>query len=320
MAAAPPTSISETRRGLAYALGSYLLWGLLPLYFVYIAAVNPFEVVAWRIVFTLILCALLLTITRGWGETTRLLRSPKLLGIIAVAGLVIYLNWQTYVVATATGHIVEAALGYFVNPVVTILLGVIFLRERLRFWQWFALGSTAVAFVIISIGFGTFPWFALLLAFSFGIYGFLKKGLGGRVGALPGLFLETLMLLPVAAIILGYLQSTRGTLDLFHSPPLVTAMVIGTGITTAVPLLLFAAAARRISLTAIGFAQYLAPTMMFVIGWLVLGEEMPVARWIGFGIVWLSLVILSVDLVVSARRNRREIPPITGPIPPVIGP
>ncbi|MCS4277580.1 chloramphenicol-sensitive protein RarD [Mycetocola sp. BIGb0189] len=295
---------SESRRGLAYALLSYLIWGILPLYFVLLSSVNPFEIVAWRIVFTAILCALLITVTRTWPEVREVLRRPRMVGVIAAAGMVIYINWQTYVIATTSGYVVEAALGYFVNPVVTILLGVLIYREKLRPTQWFALGMTVVAFVIISIGLGRVPWIALILAVTFGIYGVLKKGIGARVSALTGLFVETILLLPVAAVIIGIVWAHTGSLDLLHSSPLLTVLMIATGITTAAPLLLFASGARRISLTALGFAQYLGPTLMFLIGWLVLGEQLPPERWIGFGIVWLSLVILSVDLVRHGRANR----------------
>ncbi|RLP77261.1 EamA family transporter RarD [Mycetocola tolaasinivorans] len=295
---------TESRRGLAYALLSYLIWGILPLYFVLLKSVNPFEIVAWRIVFTAVLCAILITATRTWPSVMEVLRRPKMTLVIASAGLIIYVNWQTYVIATTSGFVVEAALGYFVNPVVTILLGVIIYREKLRPTQWFALGMTVVAFVIISIGLGRVPWIALILAVTFGIYGVLKKGIGARVSALTGLFIETILLLPVAAIIIGVVWAHTGSLDLLHSSPLLTVLMIATGITTAAPLLLFASGARRISLTTLGFAQYLGPTLMFLIGWLVLGEQLPPERWIGFGIVWLSLVILSVDLVRHGRANR----------------
>lgn len=313
----PPDSATEQKKGLAFALVAYFAWGLLPLYFVALAVINPFEVVAWRIVFTLVLCALLLTLTRGWGSIARVLRRPKTALTLVAAGLVIYVNWQVYVIASMNGQVVEAALGYFVNPVVTILLGVILLGERLRFWQWFALAMTAVAFVIIAVGYGSFPWISLILATSFGIYGYMKKGVGRSVGPVPGLFVETLGLAPLALIILAILAGT-GPLDIVGAEPVIAWMLVGTGVTTAVPLLLFAAGARRMSLTALGFTQYLAPTLMFAIGWLFLGEEMPPARWIGFGVVWVSLVILSVDMLRASRSNRRAAaaPSLhTGPIP-----
>lgn len=293
----------KARAGLLFALAAYLCWGLLPLYFTQLAAVNPFEVVAWRILFTLLFCAVLLTATRGWGEVIAVARSPKMLLTIGAAGLVIYINWQTYVIAAATGHIVEAALGYFINPIVTILLGVLLLKEKLRFWQWFALAATGVAVVIIAIGYGTFPWIAIILALCFGFYGFIKKDIGDRVGAATGLFLETLLLAPVAGIILA-IVGMQGPFDLFHSDVGTIILIAAAGIVTAVPLLLFAAGARRLPLSTLGFTQYLAPTLMFLLGWLVFDEAMPLARWIGFGIVWFALAILIADIIRERRRTR----------------
>ncbi|WP_025133746.1 EamA family transporter RarD [Leucobacter sp. PH1c] len=300
-------SRSESRRGLLAALAAYTLWGILPLYFVLLAGINPFEIVAWRIVLTLVFCAILITAMRQWDEVARVLRDRRLLGRLALAGVVIYINWQTYVVASTSGHVLDASLGYFINPVVTILLAVLLLGERLGLVQWLALGATVVAFGIIAFGYGTFPWVALVLALSFGYYGFVKKDVGGRVSALPGLFVETLVLTPVALGILGVLGATRG-LDAFTAEPAELALLACAGIATAIPLLLFAASARRISLTALGFTQYLAPSIMFALGWLVLGEHIPVARWIGFAVVWAALLVLSVETLRGARRSRHSGP------------
>ncbi|MEB4614273.1 EamA family transporter RarD, partial [Leucobacter sp. M11] len=285
---------AESRRGLIFALGSYLIWGLLPLYFALLVGLNAFEIVAWRILLTLVFCALLLTVTRGWAQVAAVFRDRAVLGRLALAGAVIYVNWQTYVIASVSGHILDASLGYFINPVVTILLAVIILGERLSPVQWVALAVTVLAFAVIAIGYGTFPWIALLLALSFGVYGFLKKGIGNRVGALPGLFVETVVLTPVALVILGVLAGTRG-LDVASASPGLIAVLALSGAVTGLPLILFAAGARRLSLTALGFTQYLAPSLMFLVGWLVLGEQVPVARWVGFALVWGALIVLSVE-------------------------
>lgn len=293
----------ESQRGLLAALAAYTLWGFLPLYFVLLVGIDAFEIVAWRILLTLVFCAILITALRQWGEVGRVLRDRRLLGRLTLAGAVIYVNWQTYVLASTSGHVLDASLGYFINPVVTILLAVLLLGERLGRVQWIALGATVVAFVIIAVGYGTFPWVALVLALSFGYYGFVKKDVGGRVGALPGLFVETLVLTPIALVVLAVLGATRG-LDALSAPPAEMWILSGAGIATAVPLLLFAASARRISLTALGFAQYLAPSIMFLVGWLVLGEHIPVARWIGFAVVWGALIVLSVETLRANRRKR----------------
>lgn len=305
---------AESRRGLIYALGSYLIWGLLPLYFALLIGLNPFEIVAWRILLTLVFCAFLLTVTKSWGQVGAVFRDRALLGRLALAGAIIYVNWQTYVIASVSGHILDASLGYFINPVVTILLAVVILGERLTRVQWFALAVTVLAFAVIAIGYGTFPWIALLLALSFGVYGFLKKGVGDRVGALPGLFVETVVLTPVALVILGILAGTRG-LDVLSAPPGLLAVLAFSGAVTGLPLILFAAGARRLPLVALGFTQYLAPSLMFLVGWLLLGEQVPLARWIGFSLVWAALIVLSVETIRMVRRNRGQTPedPATGP-------
>ncbi|MBK0419739.1 EamA family transporter RarD [Leucobacter sp. CSA1] len=288
------------RAGYGYGLTAYLLWGVLPLYFVLLGAIDPFEVVAGRILLTLVFCGLLLTVLRQWGPVAAILRDRSALATLAAAGLVIYVNWQVFVIASFTGHVVDASLGYFINPVVTVLFGVALLGERLTAAQWGAVGVTVIAFVTIAIGYGTFPWIAVLLACSFGLYGYLKRKVGADVPALPGLFVETLVLSPLAVALLalipvftgaGFLGADGSTLALFSLA----------GIATAIPLLLFAAAARRLPLVALGFIQYVGPTVMLLIGWLVLGERIPPARWIGFGLVWAALVLLSAD---GLRRRR----------------
>src|SRR3954470_478166 len=187
----PLSGREATRKGLIAGISAYLLWGVLPLYFITLAPAGPFEVVAWRIVFSLIFCAVLVTATRSWGRLAAVVRQPKLLWGLAAAAVFVFVNWQVFVIASLDGQVVEASLGYFINPIVTVLLGVLVLRERLRPLQWCAVGISALAVVVLVVGHGTFPWIALALALSFGFYGLVKKRIGPAVDAVTGLTLET---------------------------------------------------------------------------------------------------------------------------------
>ena len=287
--------------GGVYAFTAYFLWGFLPLYFLLLVPTGPFELVAWRILLSLGFCAILLTVLRGWGRLVAIMRQPRLLLWTAVAGALIYVNWQVYILATLSGHVIEASLGYFMNPIVTVVLGVVVLRERLRLTQWIAVGVAAVAVGVIVIGYGAFPWIALTLAFSFGIYGLVKKQLGPSVDAVSGLTLESLWLVPIATVILIVVGTSSG-LTFGAGGPWHAVLLGLVGVVTAVPLLLFAAGARRVPLTVIGLLQFVAPILQFIIGAWLLGEPMPLERWIGFALVWLALIVLTIDSLVFARR------------------
>jgi chloramphenicol-sensitive protein RarD len=223
---------------------------------------------------------------------------------MALAGVLIFVNWQTYVFATLTGQVVEAALGYFINPIVTVFLGVLVLRERLNLTQWIAVGISIVAVVVLGVGYGNLPWIALILAFSFGFYGLIKKRIGPKVDAVSGLTLETMWLAPLAVLQLVFVGMTTGltigTVSAWH-----TVLLLLAGAVTAVPLLLFAAASRRLPLIYMGFIQYFAPFIQFLVGVVVLREPMPLERWIGFGLVWVALAVLTFDLVRGVRNARR---------------
>ena len=308
-AAAPVAErpLSDHRRsGLVYASSAYVLWGILPVYFIALAPAGAWEIVAWRVLFSLVFCALLLTVTRAWRTFGALLRNRRVVFTMGLAGAFIYVNWQTYVLATVNGHVVEAALGYFINPLVTVFLGVLVQHEKLRVAQWVAVGVSIVAVVVLAVGYGSVPWIALILAFSFGLYGLIKKRVGGAVDAVSGLTLETIWLTPVAIVQLIVVGATVGLtiggVSVWH-----TVALVGTGVITAVPLLFFAAASRRLPLVYMGFIQYFAPVIQFVVGVVVLHEAMPPGRWLGFGIVWLALLILSVDMIVAARTGRRGV-------------
>jgi len=298
------TDAATNRSGLLYGGLAYSLWGALPLYFLLLAPSGAFEIVAWRVLFSLVFCALIITVTRTWKVLLRALRQPRLVLTMGLAGVFIFINWQTYVIAATTGHVVEAALGYFINPIVTVLLGVFVLRERLRRMQWVAITISFLAVVVLAVGYGSLPWISLILAFSFGLYGLIKKRVGPSVDAVTGLTLETAWLAPVAVIQLLIVSSmtglTFGTVSPWHS-----AGMLGAGIITAVPLLLFAAAARRLPLTVLGLIQFVAPVLQFLVGVFLLHEAMPVERLVGFGLVWVALIILMVDMVASGRAPRR---------------
>lgn len=294
---------SEETLGGIYAFVAYFLWGFMPLYFLLLAPIGPWEIVVWRILFSLVFCGILLTVTRTWGKLFAILRNRRLVFWTIIAGLLIYVNWQVFLLGILTGHVIEGSLGYFINPIVTVLLGVLVLGEKLRTAQWVAIAFAALAVIVIIVAYGSFPWIALTLAASFGTYGLVKKQIGPSVDAISGLTLESLWLTPIALVQLVVVASTTGlvfgTQGAGH-----TTLVALAGVVTAVPLLLFAAGARRAPLTVIGLLQFVAPIMQFLTGWWILGEPMPIERWVGFGLVWVALVLLSVDSLRHARRAR----------------
>lgn len=300
---ATPDPARERLIGGVYAFSAYVLWGFLPLYFLLLAPAGPWEVVAWRIVFSLAFCLILLGVMRGWKRLGAIMRNRRLLLWTAVAGALIYVNWQVFLIGTLTGHVLETSLGYFINPLGTVLLGVLVLRERLRITQWVALGVAAVAVVVIIVGYGSFPWIALTLATTFSLYGLVKKQIGPAVDAVSGLTLESFWLLPIAVVQLVVVALTTG-ITLGTAGPGHATLLLLAGVITATPLLFFAAGARRVPLTVIGLLQFIAPIMQFIIGAWVLGEPMPLERWIGFGLVWVALAVLTVDSLVAARRSR----------------
>lgn len=295
-----------SRSGLAFAISAYGLWGFLPVYFIALAPSGPFEIVAWRVLFSLVFCALLITVTRAWRHLATLMRNRRVVLTMGLAGLLIFVNWQTYVYATLTNQVVEAALGYFINPIVTVFLGVLVLKERLNATQWIAVGISIVAVVVLAFGYGQLPWIALVLAFSFGFYGLIKKRVGPRVDAVSGLTIETVWLAPLAVVQLVFVSMTTGltigTVSVWH-----TVLLLAAGAVTAVPLLLFAAASRRLPLIYMGFIQYFAPFIQFLVGVVVLQEPMPLERWIGFALVWLALGVLTFDLLRGVRTARRVV-------------
>ena len=292
---------ATSRSGLVYGFIAYLLWGFFPLYWPLLEPASPWEILAHRIVWSLVFCLGLLAVTRTWRSYALIFSRPRQLMLLAAASVVITLNWGGFIWAVNNGHVVETSLGYFINPLVTVLLGVVVLGERLRPMQWTAVALGAVAVLVLSVDNGGPPWVALLLAFSFATYGFIKKRV--NLGTVEALSVETTILTPFALAYLVFLQLT-GSLAFGHHGAVNTALLIGTGVVTAIPLLLFGAAATRLSLTTIGLLQYLVPVIQFILGLTVFGEQMGAARWIGFTLVWCALTIFTVD---GLRSRRTEV-------------
>ena len=296
----------EFRRGTVYGFLAYAIWGVFPLYFAALKPAGAWEILAHRILWTLVLCVGILAIRRDLAWSRQLLRRPRLGLGVTIAALLIAANWVIYVTAVITGRTTEAALGYFLNPLVTVALGVIVLRERLRPLQWTAVAIGAVAGLYLSIAGGQFPLIALSLAFSFAAYGLVKKRVGASLDAMHSLAAETAVLFPVAVVLLAVLVA-RGETTFTLDAPLHPALLLLAGVITAVPLLLFAAAARRIPLTTVGLLQFITPVLQLLCGVLLLGEHMSAARWVGFAIVWVALAVLTLDSVLARPRRARAV-------------
>ena len=306
---------SHMRTGLFYAIITYLMWGMLPLYFNLMADASPVEIVASRVVFSLIFCAALLPMLKLTGGFVEVLRNRRATLVLFAASLLIGVNWFIYVLATTTGRTIDASLGYFINPLVSVSLGVIFLKERLRVAQWVAVGLSAVAVLIMSVVYGQVPFIGLGLAFSFGIYGLLKSRVGGTVAPVVSLSLETLLLIPVALLALVWVQGT-GQSTMFTAPERFL-LLASTGVVTAVPLIAFAAAAKRLPLTVIGMVQYVGPSIQFFLAVFVLKDHIGAEKWLGLSIIWVALGIFTADAVRASRTSRlsRTADPETGMVP-----
>jgi chloramphenicol-sensitive protein RarD len=290
--------VTERNRGLLAGVGAYTMWGLFPLYFHHTAPTSPFELLLWRMLLTMVVMMIVLAVRRDVSWLRRLPAEPKLFVRVVLAALFLSANWGLYIWAINNNHVVEAALGYFINPLVTVAVGVAVLHERLRAMQKAAVALGVLAVVVLTIDYGRPPWIALVLAFSFASYGFLKKQID--LTAFQSLSAETFVMLPMTAIGLSVMAS-RGTLSLTGHGTRHTVLVLCVGVVTAVPLTLFAVAARRIPLVMIGLLQYLAPIGQMLCGVLVFHEHQPSSRWIGFAIVWGALALLVTDAVRTFR-------------------
>ncbi len=290
------------RRGTLYGLGAYGLWGAVPLFWPLVARSGSLELLAHRVLWSLVISALLalVVLRRGWFARLATRRTLLMLGLAAA---VVSVNWGLYIWAVNHGHVLETSLGYYINPILSILVGVVVLGERMAALQWVSVGLAVVAVVVLTVEYGRLPWVSLVLAASFATYGVMKKQVNG--GAVETLTVESALLAPVALGFVVYLQargdSTFLTLGWTHS-----LLLVATGVVTVVPLLFFAAAATRLPLSRLGLLQYLAPTLQFLLGVYYFGEQMSTGRWIGFGLVWLALMLMSGHGLHRANASRRE--------------
>jgi len=287
--------------GLAFGIGAYLLWGLFPLYWPLLEPASALEILAHSMLWSLVFVVVLLTVRRQLTSVLALARDRRQLFRLTTAATFLSANWGVYIWGVNHHHVVETSLGYFINPLITILVGVFVLHERLRPAQWVAVGIGTLAIGVLTLDYGRLPWIALVLAFSFATYGFLKKRVSG--GAVETLTIETAVLSPVAVLIL-VLISVHSGLAIGHHGIANTTLLVGTGVVTAIPLLFFGAAASRLPLTQIGLLQYMTPVIQFLVGVVVRHEAMPAARWIGFALVWCALIVLTADGLRHQQRTR----------------
>lgn len=287
-------------KGVLLAVGSYLLWGFLPLYMKALANVESIEILSHRIVWSLVLLLGILVYRQHWRWLIQVFHEPKILLTFLTTATLLSINWLTYIWSVQHHHIVDTSLGYFMNPLVSVLLGVVLLKERLRQWQVIAVGIATVGVLVLTLTAGIIPWIALTLAFSFGGYGLLRKM--APLNSLEGLSLETLLLFIPAFLYLAHCESA-GNGAFVHSGPIITLLLIFTGVITAVPLLLFAAGARLIPLSTLGILQYCAPTIQFLFGVFLYGEVLTPERVIGFSLIWLALAVFSLEGFLERRRE-----------------
>jgi chloramphenicol-sensitive protein RarD len=295
--------LSKNQLGLLYGVAAYSLWGAFPLYWILLEPANPLEIVSHRAVWTLVFCFIVLAATKALKSTLETLKRPKVAVKLFLSSLLVSINWLVYIWATNNEHVVEASLGYYINPLIIIGFGVIFLKEKMRGLQWAAVTIASIGVLILTLDYGRLPWIALTLAVSWGSYGLVKKQLG--LGALEGLAIETFI---SSFFYLAYLIyiGNQGT-GQFGQGWGLTLLLMSAGAITAIPLLLFNGSTNRLPFTTIGLLQYITPTLQFSIGVWVLNEDMPTARWAGFLIIWVALVALTLDLVKSSRTVNNSV-------------
>ncbi|MFG1948106.1 EamA family transporter RarD [Nonomuraea sp. NPDC048826] len=295
--------MTDLRRGTLYGAAAYTMWGLYPLYWPLLKPSDPTEILAHRVVWSLLVVAAILALRRhGWSWAAELIRQPGKLLLLGLAAVIISVNWGTYIYAVNTGRVVEGALGYFINPLVSVSFGVLLLKERLRRAQWAAVGLGGIAVVLLTVDYGRPPWIALCLAFSFAFYALVKKR--AKVGAAESLAVETLVLFAPALAYVFFLHQEGSATFGLHGPAH-AALLAGAGLVTAAPLLSFTAGAIRVPLSTLGMLQYIAPVLQFLCGVLIAKEAMPPSRWLGFSIVWLALVVFTADSIRQARLTRQ---------------
>ena len=287
-------------KGILYGLGAYIMWGLFPIYWKWLQDIPALQVIGHRIIWSFIMLTIVMLVSRQWTKFRSTL-TPRVLGIYSVASLLLSANWLIYVWGVNAGHIVETSLGYFINPLLSVLLGMIFLGERLRPAQWFPLGLATSGVIYLTLTYGSLPWIALSLAFTFGFYGLVKKT--APLGSLYGLTLETgLVFLPALGYLLFVENTGQGAFG--HSNLVSVLLMVGAGVVTTIPLLMFASAARRIPLTMIGILQYIAPTLQFLLGVLIYKEAFTTAKLVGFSLVWIALISLWAEGILAHRAQK----------------
>ena len=301
-----PVHVKNVAKGLGLGLTAYLIWGSFPLIITGLASfANPWEIVVWRIVFGFATAVVLISVTRSWASLRAVFRNRSMLGWIGLSSVLIMINWQVYVIGIASGRVLETSLGYFINPLVTIVLAVFFLREKLNLVQWMAVALGAIAVTVLSIDYGHLPWVALTLAVTFGVYGLAKNKLGGQVTPLNSYAIESGALLPVAIIQGVIVASISPGLQITSQGWQGVAGLAFFGIMTAIPLILFGTAAENLPLSWIGFMQFMTPSIQFVLGLTVFKEQMSPARWVGFILVWLALLVLTSDALKRNQASRK---------------
>jgi chloramphenicol-sensitive protein RarD len=294
-------AVNETRRGFVYGIAAYGVWGAVPLYWKLMREVSPVELIAHRVVWGLLACAVIVAATGAGPAVRTAFADRRTVAVMALSGTLLAINWGTFVGAVVTGHIVEASLGYFINPLLSVLLGTLVLRERPRRLQWIAIGFAAMGVAALTWRAGHVPWISLVLASSFAVYGLVRKL--ARVESLPGATVETALLAPIAVAYLVVL-AVRGGGQLGHASSGLQLLVLSTGVVTAIPLLLFSSAARRLPLSSIGFLQFVAPNVQIAIAVTVYGEPFAGDQLIAFGLIWIGLIAFLVDLTQGSRRSR----------------
>ncbi len=292
-------------KGIWNGIVAYTLWGFFPIYWKWLHQVPAIQVIGHRISWSFILLIAIILLTKQWKDFQSAALSPKIFGIYSVAAVFLTVNWLVYVWGVNSGFIVETSLGYFINPLLSVMLGVIFLRERLRPVQWIPIAIAGAGVVYLTFVYGRLPWIALTLAFSFGMYGFVKKLT--PLGSLYGLTLETGIAFPFAMIYLAFVES-NGTGAFLHAGARTDLLLMGAGAVTTIPLLMFASAARQIPLTVVGLLQYITPTLQFLIGVFIYKEAFDQAHLVGFGIVWFALIIFWVENFLAHRVPVEPIP------------
>lgn len=292
-------------KGILSGIAAYAMWGFFPIYWKLLHDVPALQLLGHRIGWSFLLLMAFIFVTRQWQDFRASAFNPKVLGIYTVAGVLLSLNWLIYVWGVNAGFIVETSLGYFINPLLSVLFGVFFLREKLRPMQWVPVVVAAIGVIYLTVTYGRLPWIALSLAVTFGLYGLVKKL--SPLGSVYGLTLETGIVFPIALIYLAIVQ-LNGTGEFLHDGLTVDLLLIGAGVVTTIPLLMFASAAKQIPLNMIGVLQYFAPTIQFLIGVFIYKEPFDTTRFIGFGIVWIALIIFWAENLFAHRNPVEPVP------------